>query len=73
MVQRGEVLVVGGGIGGLAASVALRGAGFGVHVVERQPDMRSSVAGVGIIQPANALRALDVIGCADACLEQGYA
>ena len=71
--KRGEVLIVGAGIGGLSASIALQGKGFGVTILEIQPDLHSSVYGVGIIQPVNALRALDAIGCADECLRQGYA
>ncbi|WP_433378415.1 FAD-dependent monooxygenase [Actinoplanes sp. CA-142083] len=70
--SRGSVLVVGGGIGGLATSIALRAAGYDVRVVEIHEDLRSSVYGVGIIQPVNALRALDAIGCAQACLAVGY-
>ncbi|MEU0445770.1 FAD-dependent monooxygenase [Streptomyces tendae] len=70
--NRGSVLVVGGGIGGLSTAVALRGAGYDVNVVELQEDLHSSVYGVGIIQPVNALRALDAIGCAEACLAAGY-
>ncbi|GAA3880573.1 FAD-dependent oxidoreductase [Leifsonia kafniensis] len=68
-----RILVVGAGIGGLSTAIALRQRGFDVHVVERQPSLDASVYGVGIIQPINALRALDAIGCADACLEQGFA
>lgn len=68
-----NVLIVGAGIGGLAASIALRGVGMNVRIVEIQPDLHSSVYGVGIIQPMNALRALAAIGCADECLEHGYA
>lgn len=70
--SRGSVLVVGGGIGGLSAAIALRGADYDVNVVEIRQDLHSSVYGVGIIQPMNALRALDAIGCARACLEVGY-
>lgn len=67
-----DILIVGGGIGGLSAAIALRRRGFAVKVVEIRPDLQSSVNGVGIIQPVNALRALDAIGCADACLADGY-
>jgi 2-polyprenyl-6-methoxyphenol hydroxylase-like FAD-dependent oxidoreductase len=67
-----NVLVVGGGIGGLSAAIALQLKGFSVKVIEKQADIHSSVYGVGIIQPANALRALDVIGCATACLDAGF-
>jgi len=71
-VKVARVLVVGGGIGGLSAAIALRTKGFDVDVVELRPDLHSSVYGVGIIQPVNALRALDRIGCARACLDAGY-
>lgn len=39
--------------------------------MEIRPDLHSSVYGVGIIQPVNALRALEAIGCAEACMEAG--
>jgi 2-polyprenyl-6-methoxyphenol hydroxylase-like FAD-dependent oxidoreductase len=66
------VVVIGGGIGGLSAAVALANVGLDVTVAEQQSDLHASVYGVGIIQPVNALRALDVIGCAQACLASGY-
>jgi 2-polyprenyl-6-methoxyphenol hydroxylase-like FAD-dependent oxidoreductase len=69
---RSRVLVVGGGIGGLSAAIALGMAQFDVTVVERQADVHSSVYGVGIIQPSNALRALEAIGCAHACIAAGF-
>jgi 2-polyprenyl-6-methoxyphenol hydroxylase-like FAD-dependent oxidoreductase len=65
-----HVLVVGGGIGGLSTTIALRRAGFDVDVVEKNPAW--DVYGVGIIQPGNALRALDVIGLAKDAVEQGH-
>ncbi len=65
------VLVVGGGIGGLTAAVALRRQGISVDLVEARPDF--SVYGVGIIQPNNTLRALAEIGLADACVAAGGA
>ena len=64
-----KVLVIGGGIGGLSATLALRRQGFDVDVVERDPEW--GVYGVGIIQPGNALRALDSLGLAEACVEAG--
>ena len=70
--SRGTILVVGGGIGGLSAAIALSMAKYDVTVVERYADVHSSVYGVGIIQPSNALRALDAIGCAEACIAAGY-
>jgi len=67
-VQR--VLIVGGGIGGLSATIALRQAGLEVDVVEKNPAW--DVYGVGIIQPGNALRALQVLGLADEAVAEGY-
>jgi 2-polyprenyl-6-methoxyphenol hydroxylase-like FAD-dependent oxidoreductase len=64
-----NVLIVGGGIGGLSAGVALRKIGYSVDLVEIHPEF--NVYGVGIIQPSNALRALDSLGLADACMERG--
>ena len=54
-----RVLVVGGGIGGLSAAIALRKHGVDVGVVEINPNW--DVYGVGIIQPGNAIRALDAL------------
>lgn len=64
-----KVLVIGGGIGGLTAGVALRQAGIEVDLVEINPSF--SVYGVGIIQPNNTLRALDRIGLARRCVAVG--
>lgn len=64
-----KVLVVGGGIGGLSSTLSLRRQGVDVDVVERDPEW--GVYGVGIIQPGNALRALDQLGLAEACVQAG--
>ena len=66
-----RVLVVGGGIGGLTAAVALRQQGVAVDLIEANRD--HSVYGVGIIQPNNVLRALDRVGLADICVARGGA
>ena len=58
-----EVLVVGGGIGGLTAAIALAGRGHAVTVIERDPEW--SVYGVGIIQQGNVLRAMKQLGLLD--------
>jgi 2-polyprenyl-6-methoxyphenol hydroxylase-like FAD-dependent oxidoreductase len=55
---------------GLSATLSLRSRGIDVDVVERDPAW--GVYGVGIIQPANALRALDALGVAHACVEAGH-
>ena len=70
MTEVERILVVGGGIGGLSTSIALRRAGFAVDVVEKNP--KWDVYGVGMIQPANALRVLHEIGLAEQCVEAGH-
>ncbi|HEX4034074.1 MAG TPA: alpha/beta hydrolase fold domain-containing protein [Solirubrobacteraceae bacterium] len=52
-----RVIVVGGGIGGLAAGIALRNEGFETLVLERSDELTEIGAGIGLA--ANALRALD--------------
>lgn len=62
-----NILIVGGGIGGLSAAIALRRAGQRVTIAER--DANWSVYGVGIIQQANVIRAMDQLGVLDAFLD----
>jgi 2-polyprenyl-6-methoxyphenol hydroxylase-like FAD-dependent oxidoreductase len=65
-----RVLVVGAGVGGLtaAASFALRG--VEVLLIERRPAF--DIAGVGLGQPANALRVYDTLGVLDEILATGF-
>ncbi|WP_066805377.1 FAD-dependent oxidoreductase [Sphingomonas asaccharolytica] len=65
-----NILVVGGGIGGLTSAIALRRAGFDVTIVEKDPDW--SVYGVGIIQQANVIRAMADLGIIDDYLGAGF-
>lgn len=67
-VQR--VLVVGGGVGGLAAANALSQRGIETILVERLHDF--ALPGVGLGQPANALRVYDSLGVLDEVLESGF-
>jgi 2-polyprenyl-6-methoxyphenol hydroxylase-like FAD-dependent oxidoreductase len=60
----GSAVVVGGGIGGLAAAIGLRRIGWEVTVVERAPVLAD--VGAGISLHANGLRALDALGVGDA-------
>lgn len=53
-------VVVGGGIGGLAAAIGLDRIGWGVTVLERASMLED--AGAGISLAANGLRALDELG-----------
>ncbi len=65
-----RVLVVGGGIAGLSAAIALAMRGAHVDLVEVKP--QNAVLGVGIIQPNNALRVLDQLGILQPCLDAGF-
>lgn len=67
--QNLSVLVIGGGIGGLTSAIALRQRGFGVTVIEKDPNW--SVYGVGIIQQGNVLRAVDALGVLDRYVDAG--
>ncbi len=60
-------VVVGGGIGGLAAAIGLRRIGWDVTVVELAS--RLDDAGAGISLAANGLRALDELGVGRAVRE----
>lgn len=64
-----KVLVVGAGIGGQSVAIGLKKAGFEVDIIELHKEF--NVYGVGIIQQANALRALDAIGVADEAMRRG--
>ncbi len=66
-----KVLVIGAGIGGLGAVTALTRQGIEAEAIDIRPD--SSVLGVGINQPGNSLRALDLLGVLEECLDVGYA
>lgn len=65
-----RVLIVGAGVGGLAAAAALAGRGVDVDVIELRDN--AEVYGVGINQPANSLRALRALGVLDEALEAGF-
>jgi 2-polyprenyl-6-methoxyphenol hydroxylase-like FAD-dependent oxidoreductase len=64
-----NVLIVGGGIGGLSSGIALAKIGCHVEIAELHKEF--NVYGVGIIQPSNALRALDALGLADEAMRRG--
>jgi 2-polyprenyl-6-methoxyphenol hydroxylase-like FAD-dependent oxidoreductase len=64
-----STLVIGAGIGGLTAAIALRQRGFAVQIIEKDPAW--SVYGVGIIQQGNVLRAVNALGLLDRYIDAG--
>lgn len=60
----GTAHVIGAGIAGLAAALALVDQGWDVGVFERSPDLRTTGGGIGITP--NGMHALAAIGVADA-------
>lgn len=66
-----QVLVIGGGVGGLTAATAFARRGVEVVLVERREAF--AVAGVGLGQPANALRVYDAFGLLPQVLASGFA
>ncbi|ETW12554.1 FAD dependent oxidoreductase [Roseivivax marinus] len=57
-----DIVIVGAGIGGLAAGAALAGRGHAVRVLERSPELRE--VGAGIQVSPNGLRVLEALGVA---------
>lgn len=58
--SRGTAVVVGGGIGGLAAAIGLQRIGWSAVVLEQAPAITD--VGAGLSLWANALRSFDVLG-----------
>src|SRR3954468_15851453 len=67
--MRGTAVVVGGGLGGLTAAVALRRVGWRVTVLERAPEFGEVGAGIGVMP--NAMRALDALDLGEAVRRDG--
>ena len=63
-VTRARAVVIGAGIGGLAAAAGLCSAGWDVTACERAASLEP--AGAGLALAPNGLRALDSIGAGDA-------
>ncbi|HET7230225.1 MAG TPA: FAD-dependent monooxygenase [Longimicrobium sp.] len=64
-----DVLIVGGGIGGLAAAIALRQRGFAPRLYEAAPELRE--VGAGIWVPPNAMQVLARLGLDDSVAREG--
>src|SRR5919199_4532405 len=67
-----KILIVGGGISGLVAAVALRQRDRDLDLEIVEVNRKWDVYGVGIITLANSLRALASVGLADKVLAAGY-
>lgn len=70
MAKTKRALVVGGGIGGMVAAIALAKRGIAVHVIEAA--RREDQLGTGINLQNNALRALAEVGLLDDCMAEGF-
>ncbi|WP_203290705.1 FAD-dependent oxidoreductase [Maricaulis parjimensis] len=68
--RKASILIIGAGIGGLSAAIALRQKGFPVEIIERDPEW--SVYGVGIIQQANVIRAVAELGVIEDYVASGF-
>ena len=65
-----RILVVGGGVGGLTTAASFARRGVEVVLIERRPAF--DIPGVGLGQPANALRVYDALGLLDQILATGF-
>ena len=65
-----ERLIVGAGIGGLSAGIALRRAGWDVRIFERSASLRELGFGVGLAP--NAMAALADLGVAGEVLARSF-
>ena len=65
-----KILIIGAGIGGLSAGIALRKKGYDVELIEKDPEW--TVYGVGIIQQNNVIRAMSELGVIDDYADAGY-
>ena len=68
--EKQNILIIGGGIGGLTAAIALGKYGHRLTVIEKDPSW--SVYGVGIIQQSNVVRAMAQLGIIEDYLEAGF-
>ena len=69
MIKR-TALIVGAGIGGLSAGIALRQAGWNIRILERASSPRELGFGLGLAP--NAIEALRSLGIADQIIARGF-
>ncbi len=65
-----EIAIIGGGIAGLCAAIALKKAGLKPVVFEAAPEIKP--LGAGLLLAANAIRGLQRIGVADKVVNAGH-
>nr|WP_231708505.1 FAD-dependent oxidoreductase [Sphingomonas populi] len=70
MVSQQRILVVGGGITGMAAAIALAQNGHAVDLIEEDSDWKALGAGLTVL--GSTLRALSHLGIVEEVLAQGY-
>ncbi len=66
-----KVIIIGGGIGGLATAIALRQRGIEATVFEAAPEIKA--VGAGIVMASNAMQVLQRLGVAEKVKANGYA
>src|SRR5690625_5530475 len=64
-----EIVIIGGGIGGLAAAVGLHKIGIKAHVYEQASNFKPLGTGIGI--GSNAMLALNKLGVGEDVLKNG--
>ncbi|HEY4881700.1 MAG TPA: FAD-dependent monooxygenase, partial [Steroidobacteraceae bacterium] len=69
MADSPAVLIVGGGVGGMACAISLRRAGMEVDLVEIDPSWKTYGAGITMTGPT--LRALKTLGVFEEVKAQG--
>ncbi|NLS13035.1 NAD(P)-binding protein [Vibrio sp. SM6] len=73
MIETRKGAIIGAGIGGLTAAVALKQRGIAIDIYDASPDMTAFPrSNTGIIVPPNAMAVLKKLGLAKAVAEAGF-